>query len=134
MLPDRGHAEQFRRMTVLSAAGRGLRFSSKVLVAGALMLVAGLLQVPALIWYVTVATPACSATAADGSRLAAQIGIGALGAATLALSVVLAVRFLRLRWGWLAWWPVSIAAIAAPAAALYMLPTLSPGVGGLFCH
>lgn len=121
-------------MTALATLGRGLGFTAKFVLATLTMLLVGLAQAPAALWYVTSATPACDAQVSDSQLLAAQVGLVAMGVATLALAVVLAVRFLRLRWGWLIWWIVPVAALAAPAAALYMLPTLSPGTGGLFCH
>lgn len=121
-------------MTALKAFAHGLGFAAKFLLASAVMLVVGLAQAPAILWYATSATPACGAALSQAQTLSAQVGLVALALASLALAVLLAARFLRLRWGWILWSVVALASVAAPAAALYMLPTLSPGTGGLFCH
>lgn len=121
-------------MTALKTLLRGLGFTGKAIVATLAMLVVGLAQVPAVLWYVTAATPACELPVSGAQTLTTQVGLVGLGLASATLAVLLGARFLRLRWGWLLWWVVVVLAVAAPAATLYMLPTLSPGTGGLFCH
>lgn len=121
-------------MAALKAFGRGLGFLGKYLVAVTLMLVVGLAQAPAALWYVTAATPACSEVASADLLLLTKVGLIAMALASAALAVVLGSRFLRLRWGWLLWWVVPVVAVAAPAATIYLLPKLSPGTGGMFCH
>lgn len=121
-------------VTVLRVLGRGLVFTGKYLLAVLMMLLIAALQAPAVLWYVTAATPACGAAADPALLTGAKVGLIALGLASAAVAVVLGVRFLRLRWGWLLWWVVPVAALAAPAATWHFLPTLVPGTGGLFCH
>jgi hypothetical protein len=121
-------------MRALKAAVRVLSFTGKFVLAAAGMLAVGLLQAPAVLWYVVAATPACGAAVTTSQLLLARVGLGALGATSAALAIYLGVRFLRLRWGWSLWWIVVAASLTAPAVVVYMLPHLSPGTGGLLCH
>lgn len=126
-MADKGRA-------VARVAGRGTWFTVRYVVAVVVMLAVGLAQAPALLWYATAASPACGAGADPSKVLAAQVGMVSVGVASAVLAVILAVAFLRLRWGWLLWWVVPAVALAAPAAAVYLLPVVAPGTGGMLCH
>lgn len=116
------------------AIGRGASFTVRYTVAVAVMLVVGLAQAPALLWYAVAAAPACGQDTDPAALLAAQVGMVSVGVASALLAVVLAVAYLRLRWGWLLWWVVPVVSLAAPAAALYLLPVAVPAAGGMLCH
>lgn len=120
--------------TAMHLAGRALAFLGRGICSVLLLLVVAALQAPAVLWYVTAATPACDVTVTAAQLTGARVGLGALALASAALAVVLGARFLRLRWGWLVWWVVPVLAVAAPLVAVYLLPKLSPGTGGLLCH
>lgn len=120
-------------MTALATIGRGTWFLTKYLLCAAAMLTVGLAQAPALFWYILQATPKCGQNLTDTQMTAALIGIALIGIATAVLSIVIAAGFLKLRWGWLLWWIVPVAALVAPVITWKFLPVLSPGTGGLFC-
>lgn len=123
-----------RGMSVVKALGRVARFTVKAVVAVVTMGLVAVAQGLAVVWYVTAATPECGGELDRGLYGASQVGLVGLGAASAVLAMVLGVWWLRLRWGWLLWWLVPVAALCGPALTLYLLPSLSPGVGGLFCH
>lgn len=110
-----------------------MSFANKLTASAVAMVLLTVAQGPAILWYVTSATPACTGARDDGALLAAQVGLTVLGLAVLAVAVLLAVRVLRLRWAWLWWGPAAVAASAPGLVVAYLLPTLSPGVGGYFC-
>lgn len=120
-------------MTVLNTVGRTTWFLTKYITSMVVMLLIGLAQAPALFWYVLQATPECGQALSPAQTTAALTGIVLVAVATFTLAIVLGVRFLKLRWGWLLWWIVPAAALVGPIIAWKFLPVLSPGTGGLFC-
>ena len=130
----RGTGGTVEGMTTSSRTGRVGRFTGKLLVSLAAMTVTLSALVPAVIWYVTAATPACGAHASATQELHARVGLVAAGCAAAALGVLLGVRYLRLQWGWVLWWLVPAVAAGGPLVAVMLMSRLSPGTGGLFCH
>lgn len=97
------------------------------------MAAVALVQVPAVLWYAIVATPACDEARSTAAVLAAQVGLVAVAVAAAGVAVTLGVRFMRLRHGWWLWWPMPLLALVGPALMFWVLPQLSPGTGGLLC-